>query len=529
MADEETREDADTPEGRDGNGRARWPVITGVAVAVAVVAGGLYGVSGLLGGDGDEDGAPAGTVAGDASAPLLLDGLAASRVDAQWDADTALELAGPGALRLAGDPPDGPERAAAYGFAEVTEEQVAGLAEVFGLDGEVSGDGGTAWTVPGSEPDGASLTVTGQAPGSWSYGGAIFTSDLDMDPADPDASVASPEMPVDDAGGSPPSEREALDAAGPLLDELGLSGAELDATLTVASQRVVRAFPVVDGLPVHGLATELHVDADGEVTSATGALAAPEAGEEREVTRGAAEAVEEYNETLGDLPVPEIACAEPAPDDAREPAAEQEPVAEPGEPVPPAEPETAPACPSDGEKPAPTEVTAEFGLALHYSGQEPVLVPSWLFAGTLTAGVPVVVSHPAVAVEYGTTGGTPDTPAPAEPAEPAEPADPGSGAGTEPGDPGESPDVTETGWSVAPYEESDTELTLRFWGGVCDEYAAVAEESDDEITVTLEATNPDPTRQCILVAEEQTTEISLDEPVGTRTLVDERGEPIPVR
>ncbi|MGK5532270.1 hypothetical protein [Streptomyces sp. URMC 129] len=519
MADEETREEAATPGGQDGDGRRGWPVITAVAVAVAVIAGGLYGASGLLG----DDGGGGGDSGGDASEPLVLDGAAALTIDARGDAAVALETAGPAPLRLTGDAPAAPERAAVYGFGEVTGDQVAGLAAAFGLDGEAVEESGGSWTVTSPEPGGTALTVTGAAPGHWSYGGQVYAEITD--PIDPDSSVASPEMPVDDAGGTPPSQEEALNAAEPLLADLGLADADLDATLTAASQRVVRAFPVVDGLPVHGLRTELYVGPEGEVTSATGVLAVPEAGAERDVSLDAAGAVEGYNDALAELPVPEIACAEPAP----EPGGEPEPGGQ-SEPVAPAEPDTEYACAAPGEKPGPVDVTAEFGLALHYSEQQAVLVPSWLFRGTLAGDIPTVVSHPAVPFSYAADGGAPD--APAEPAEPAEPADPEqrSGAGSAPGDRGqEAADPAEAGWSVAPYDASDTTLTLTFWGGVCDDYAATAEESDDEVTVRLEITNPDREDYCVLVAEEMTTEVSLDEPVGDRALLDERGEPIPVR
>lgn len=374
-----------------------------------------------------------------------------------------------------------------------------------------------------------SLTVTGEAPGYWSYGADVHDVITDnVEPDGPDASVSSPEIPVDD-GGSPPSTEEALRVAEPLLADLGLADADVDAELTAGSQRVVRAYPVVDGLPVNGLRTELYIGADGEVASAAGALAATEVGEERAVTADAPRAVESYNGTLAELPVPEIACgptdyAEPVPDDVPESRRESEP-------VPPIEPGTVPDCPSGTEKPAPMDVTAEFGLALHYTEQEAVLVPSWLFTGTLTGGIPTVLSHPAVAFEYAADGGVSDEPAePAEPgSEPGSGPDTGSGSGSAPADPGADADIPDTGWSIAPYEESDTTLTLRFWGGVCDDYVAVPDESGDEVTVSLETAHPDETRECIMLAEEQTTEIALDEAIGDRALLDERGETIPVR
>jgi hypothetical protein len=47
--------------------------------------------------------------------------------------------------------------------------------------------------------------------------------------------------------------------------------------------------------------------------------------------------------------------------------------------------------------------------------------------------------------------------------------------------------------------------------------------------VTIDAVDPEPGRNCIAVAEEQSTEVRLAEPVGDRTLLDERGEELRVR
>jgi hypothetical protein len=165
-----------------------------------------------------------------------------------------------------------------------------------------------------------------------------------------------------------------------------------------------------------------------------------------------------------------------------------------------------PAPAADG----PLAVTAELGLALDISEEQPVLVPSWLFraSGAGPAG-PFAADHPAIDTEFAT------------------PADEGEGAGEAvPAEPGDLPGE---GWSVAPHEPSDTTLTLRFWSSPCDEYAVVAEESGDRVTLDLELTNPDPERVCVMLAEERTGTVTLDEPVGDRTLTGPTGEDLPIR
>jgi hypothetical protein len=337
--------------------------------------------------------------------------------------------------------------------------------------------------------------------------------------------------------GTPPSQDEALRVAEPLLDELGLAEDEVDASQTAGSMRIVTAKPEVGGLPVDGMATQVYVGPGGELVSAGGALGEPVAGEERAVT-GAQEALDAFNETQG----AEEMLRAPQCDAGDGPELKPAPVPEDDGGSGEAEQPCAVA-----EKPEPVEVTAEFGLALHYSGDEPLLVPSWIFHATMEDGTPYTVSHPAVPFEIGSqsaddNGGSPsgsgsgsgsgsDGSGGNGGSEPGNPGGEGDGAETGPGERGQAdgPVGEDAGMSVETYDAEGRTLTLHFWGGVCDDYTATADESAEEITVRVEASNPDPERQCIMLAEKQTAEVTLSEPVGDRTVVDPRGEEIPVR
>ncbi|MCB1005495.1 MAG: hypothetical protein KDB35_15025 [Acidimicrobiales bacterium] len=70
--------------------------------------------------------------------------------------------------------------------------------------------------------------------------------------------------------------------------------------------------------------------------------------------------------------------------------------------------------------------------------------------------------------------------------------------------------------------DDDATVLVRFYGGVQDCYGAHAtvEESDDAVVVTLETgTRPDAVdRACIEIAEAQELAVSLDAPLGDRSL-----------
>ncbi|WP_129839404.1 hypothetical protein [Streptomyces sp. RFCAC02] len=483
--------------------RRAVPVLAAAAVVAAVTAGVL--VAGGSGGPGGE--APAGS-SGSASEFLALDAVPGGPEAGGGDAavpDPLLPDGGGRLLVAEGDLPNGPGIAAVYRFAEdgaadVDRQTAAGLARALGIDGEVR-DGGASWVAAGPDADAASLTVQRAAPGSWTYGGGTYIAD----PADGTAV---------DIGAGPPDPSDALEAAAPLLAELGLDDpdrAVVEAGGTAGGSRVVRALPLLDGLPVSGMETTVLVDGRGTVVAAQGALGVPAEAEERGVT-GAREALDAHNASVptageagSDGSGGEVAPARPcdvppaAPDLPHDGAAAAE------------EPTDAVECAVSAAQPVP--VTAEFGYALRYSDDEPVLVPSWLFrAAGQEGGGPYEAAQPAVAYEESGSG---DGGTQAGPAEPAPDAPDGS---AEPLDPGTS---------VEPYEPGDRVLTVTFWAGVCDTYAGTAEETADGITVSVAAVGErDPGEQCILVAERQSVDVELDAPVGDREVrVLENGVP----
>jgi hypothetical protein len=439
-----------------------------------------------------------------------------------------------GRLHASGELPEGPATAADYRFdGGPTREQAADLADVLGLDGTVE-DAGGAWTVMGSDPDGPALSVVRDAPGFWSYAqGAVIA-----EPADPDTAVSSDDDPggVTEVAGPPPSKAEALDAVEPLLAELSLSDASVEASRTTAEGRTVSVTPEVDGLPVAGMETQLTVGPGGELVTGWGSWV-PEvtAGEERE-TIGAQEALDAYNGRGADAEVPAELPAELP----MEPQCAAEGGSGPAEiaPVPPEDGDYLEVPPAEpcGEvaKPDPVEVTTEFGLALHYSRDEALLVPSWLFHATTRDDLDLPLWYPAVPFEIGSSSGNDSV------TDSAPGAGAGGDGGTAPGDPGpaEEPgagseagdlELGAPGMSVESYDASGRTLSLSFWGSVCDDYEATAEESAEEIVVHVEPTNPDEERMCVMSAESETAEVTLSEPVGDRTVVDWNGQEIPVR
>ena len=476
MVDEESVE---TPEEPDESKRRRWPAVTAVAAAVTLIAGGLYGAQNLWGDDGSGPATPSsGGEGGTSAAELVLD-----------DAVGAPGL-GIATLVPAGELPSAPEIAAVYRYPErtVSREAAEELATALGVERELTEqDDGTLLT-PTDDATLASLVVRPEAPGTWTYGPGL-SEERQLAPLEGD--------PVDAA--------EALRAAEPVLTALGLDEdtARIDADTVEGPLRTVEAVPLLDGLPTVGLETTLYVGPDGELQGAMGALALPEAAEEHS-TVGARQALDAYN---SDPNRPAVGSAEPQCAGVAEPMpfAEGEPA-----PVPPMDDEPLECGAVTDDKPESAETTAELGLVLHQSEGEPVLVPSWLFEITLPDAGPAEASWPAV--EY----------------RPADPA--GTGEGSAPANPGEGGEQDlDTGMSVESYEQDDTSLTVTFWAGVCDEHRLVAEESEDTVQVSVEPVDPQPGRECIALAEEQTGELTLDTPIGDRTLVDPTGTELSVR
>lgn len=510
MANDDPSPEADAPPERPERPARRrprrWQVATAAATAVAVIAGGWYGAQSWLadGGSDASDETPS-------DAPLLLDGGPAA---SDAGAELSRGLVAPEELRATGPLPEGPDRAAAYHFdgdgdAEVPKEAAAELGRALGLDGPVREEGG-AWVLGGGDGAEPGLTVQRQAPGQWTYGTDSGTSGADDEATSSDA--ASTDAPPDEAA-PPPAPEEARAVADPVLAALGLAdgeagdgdggdggddgdGAAVADGQTVGSERVVRASPEVDGLPTQGLETLLYVGADGELARAQGALADAAPEERTHPVSSAEDTLERHNER------------------ARVP----------GEPVP---------------EPAPLEVTgAEFGLALHHSDGEPLLVPSWLFQTATPDADALPFATPAVPHTYPESPepDVPDAPGTPEPAPPTQTVEPDHRSGEQPGDgggsdaePGDPAEVQDSPPYVESHDPADESVTLRMWGGACTEYAGTAEETEDAVTLVVAGTAEVPGEACVMLAQEHVVEIELAEPVGDRVLLDERGEELPVR
>lgn len=531
--------------------RRRLPVAAAVAAVVALLVSGVY-----VAGHGTQPGE--GTAEGsDGDAPAR-DGFPAAGEPEEAGGATRQELTGPGPdfwgpLHAAGELPQGPPHAAVHRFRPVDEAAVTGLARAFGLDGAVrqpsSGAVG-AWTVTGTGPDAILLTVQGQAPGHWSYSGAPAPEDggggapapmpepvPDAEPvpepvpdakpgteqgagpaAGPDTPVSSPVLPGG-APGAPPPVEEALASAGPVLEALGLEDGAVDASEVHGSLRTLRVTVEAGGLPVHDQAAVLVVGRGGKLVRGHGMLAEPVAGTEYPV-RSAARVLERRNGTGGGDGLPQAPVCGPAEAAPGAPGTREAPdaagmagpaggTAQPGIDEPAAEP-----C-GPAARRLPVEVTgAVFGLSLHHAGDETVLVPSWRFEGTAEGGGAVFLTHPAVphaaAQHQADTSGVPGT-APAQ-TDPEADGVPGNG-----------------GMHVEPYDAGDTTLTVHFWAGVCTGYRAVAEETDEAVTVRVEPVGEVSQEPCLAIARLRSAEAELEQPAGERVLRDGHGERLPVR
>ncbi|WP_320778530.1 hypothetical protein [Streptomyces sp. CRN 30] len=373
-----------------------------------------------------------------------------------------------GSYRADGSLPDGPGSAPVYrSTGQVSAGEVARLARALGLaDKPVVR--GKEWTV-GTVKDGSGpvLRVTRQAPGNWSF---------QRSPAGSDDCAKVRDCPAPPATGDPVGAAAAKKAAAPVLDAVGQGGAALDAGQVMGARRVVNADPVVGGVPTSGWTTGVVVGADGTVTGGSGRLKAPVKGDVYPVL-DAGRTVEEMNDGGAGAGVGGCASAVPL--------------------------EGGVSCePRSGRREAAATVErAVFGLAAHPVRGRETLVPSWLFAvRTPGAAGTVTVTHPAVDPAYLTSAA-----------------------------PSEEPTAAPTGRDVdvTGYTAESTELTVRFTGGVCADYAAEADEESGKVTVTVTETS-DPEKVCILIAEEYERTVRLKEPLGSRSVVGSDGEEIPL-
>ncbi len=315
-------------------GRRRW-LLAIVAVAMAVVAG---AVAFFARDRGAGTGGPA---------LLQLRSVQAAADDAR--ADLAIAPGAPGAAGyetsrpLSADPP-APQPVWRFARQRVPDADLARLARALGLAADEPAErDNVRWITDG----GRKLEVAGIRGAPWRFVEAAHALCPPPLPGGSPDGVTSCAMPV-------PTERRAPTAqharalAAPVLRAVGLSpdGARVQIN---AGNAQVTVDPVIAGLPTSGWSTTVTVSAAG-IVQATGWLGSPEQGAAYPVV-----SAQEAFERLREAPVP-LGAAEPA---------------------------WAPDQPAGDSAAQPARITtAKLGLVLDWegsSGQNPLLVPAWLF------------------------------------------------------------------------------------------------------------------------------------------------------
>ncbi|MFD5427974.1 hypothetical protein [Streptomyces sp. NPDC127084] len=475
-------------------------VVTSVAAAAVLLVGGggAYWATTAAGGSG---GSPAAPASDGTPPPLTLDGPSET---------------GPGPGIAPGEPdpngaryrangklPDGPESAPVYrARGEVAAADVTRLAAALGMEGTPRAVGDVWRIAAEKDSSGPVLQVGRQAPGTWTfarYGAAPKGDNCLKGRPCPDGGTPGNST---DAAKAAVSEEAAKKAAAPVLTAVGQSGAQLDASQTMGSTRVVNADPVIGGLPTYGWLTGVQVGADGQVVGGSGQLAKPVKGADYPVL-SADKTLERMNQaSRGGAPGNIGGCATPVP--------AEKPDAAPDQGIAPCEPH--PGSGSDAGSAEPVMISkAVFGLATHSVDGRPALVPSWLFEVDPEGDTePFTITHPAVDPKYLKQPGPGTSP-------------------SKPASPSQQPEThTRQVESYAVSDDGRT-LTLRFWGGVCSEYTGKAEESGTEVRVSITETRKDPGKVCILIAKEVTTKVTLDKPLGDRKVVGTSGQAVPLK
>ncbi|MFF6967523.1 hypothetical protein ACFY9G_29645 [Streptomyces anthocyanicus] len=485
--------------GRPARRRPRAVAVASVAAAVLLMGGGGAYLATSATGDDTDGGTASGAPGDDTPPPLPLDDHGASSPEGGPNGIAPGEPDPHGVTYRADGPlPEGPGSAPVYrAKGDVTEAEVARLAEALGVEGAPRTQG-EAWKA-GNAKDGSGplLTVSRRAPGTWTFHRYAPGTDN---------CKKGPVCKAPPADGTPVGEAAAKKAAAPVLKALGQDDAKLDASQVMGAGRAVNAEPEVGGLPTYGWTTGIVVGAQGEVIGGSGRMKAPVKGDTYPVLNA--------EETLALLNAPGAGsgadaggvggvggiggCASPVPH-------------QDGADTPCGPPTGAPERPGAGKRQTATVEDAVFGLAAHPVRGQQTLVPSWLFEVRAPgARDAVTVTYPAVEPRFLTTA-APATP----PTSPSAPDEPTAG-------PGEPRDVRVSGYTAA-----DGELTVHFTGGVCSDYDAKAKESGGKVTVTVTET-PHPDQVCILIAKEYERTVPLDEPLGDRTVVGSDGKDVPV-
>ncbi|WP_326690875.1 hypothetical protein OIE63_29570 [Streptomyces sp. NBC_01795] len=491
------------PEDRPGpRSRRRQPVILSVAAAVLLAGGGgAYWASTAASDSGD-----------DASAggppKLSLDGEAASASESRGIA--AGEPMGPRAYRAEGELPKGPDKAAVrHTGHRVGKSEMAELAKALKIKGSPKVTDGR-WQVGGEKQGkGPKLAAErGASGGAWTYMGAgTVPLDTEVD------SAPSP-------SGKPVPEDKAKDAVRPILKALDLKDASLKAGPAVGGTRTVTVSPKVDGLPTQGWDSTFVVGANGKITRGQGNW--------NETRKGTAYPVLSADATLDEMNKvsqssgghgPRPSCAKQSGKDATDCAPAK------GGKAPKRE------SPKGKDRNEPSKVSgAAFGLSLERSHGKPVLVPAWIFdVKRPGGGGDLKVTHPAVEPKF--LKSTPSGEDPAAPGSGAEqsappqverPASPPSGPSTGEGDMGTGGGKAGT-QAAESYKADGRTLTVRFWGGVCDDYKATADESGSSVKVTVKPEKKKGDKKvCVKIAKRQSVEVQLDKALGDRKVVDGR-------
>ncbi|MGP4049526.1 hypothetical protein [Streptomyces sp. 2A115] len=494
------RPDNDAAEAADEDKprRRRSPVaVASVAAAVLLVGGGgAYFAATASGGGGGRD--SSGTPGGDGTPPpLALDGYTEGGTN-DTDGTAGTNGIAPGepdpngvTYRAEGELPDGPSSAAVYrAKGEVTAAEVAGLAKALDVEGKPTAEG-DAWKV-GATNDGfgPGLQVNRKAPGTWTFN--RFAPGTDNCKSTTVCESRTAQDPVVD----PVSADAAKKAAAPVLKAVGQDDAKLDASELVGAVRVVNVEPEVGGLPTYGWMTGIQVGPDGQVVGGSGQLKTPVKGDTYPVL-SAQKTLDLLNGPgTGDGRVGIGGCVTPMPmKDRNEVPCETSTVAPKADPV--------------------VVEDAVFGLAAHFVDGRQALVPSWLFEVRPSVGKDsFTVTHPAVEPRYLTSPQQPGTPT-AQPSPRS--SEPGGGSTEAPA----TRDVRVEGYSA-----DGKELTVRFTGGVCSDYSASVEETDDTVTVRVTET-PQKDKVCIMIAKVFHEKVELKEPLGDRKVVDAKGKAVP--
>ncbi|MET9322669.1 hypothetical protein ABZX75_21115 [Streptomyces sp. NPDC003038] len=471
-----TSEQPDTSHGT--RRRPAWAIGSIAAAVLLAGGGGAYWASTAYG-----DGAPGSRTAGPAASAPRDAGSPSGPGIAPGEPDPS----GGGVVYRADVPlPEGPAKAPAFtASGEVTSAEAARLAAALGIAGDPRPSGDVWLAGEAADGSGPRLTVTRKAPGTWNFQRYQAAGNGAGDDCARGKDTCGPAtLPHGaDGTGKPVSEEAAKAAAAPVLAAAGQEGAKLDARLIQGSVRVVSADPVIGGLPTQGWSTKVSVGADAQVVAGSGELKAPVRAAEQPVV-GAVEALARLNASSGGsdgtAPGPS-GCASSVPLEPDAPAT--------GPGAVPCNPEPRPMKPPRTE----TVRGAVLGLVPGTVDGARGLVPAWLFEVAGKDGGPGhTVTQPAAAAE--------DTPGPKD-------------------------GRTVPGFS---YAAGDRKLTVNFWGGVCSSYAMEAREQKEAVLVKITDTPHKPGQACIMLAQEMSLTVTLQQPLGDRKVLDATtGKPLP--